>query len=457
LSIQRFGLFFFLWALTTLSFAQGRISQNQRTRILFILDASGSMNDEWSNVRKFGTAKQIILQMLDSVKNDRNIEVALRVFGHQSEKALKNCEDTKLEVPFSYQSLIQIPIKLEELEPKGYTPIGLSLSEAVNDFQNNGNIKNIIIMLTDGIENCEGDICQSAQELISKGISFKPYIVGLGLDKFQTKSFECAGRVFNIEEESKARLITGVVISTALNPTSLQINLIDAYGVNSQTDIPITFYDLFSKKLKYNMIHAMASSNTPDSLFFPFDEGYALKIHSLPSIEKDSVVLNRGKHNISAIDLSTGQLKVSSENLLRYKNTQFIVRKAGESTILNVQGINTAVNYQIGKYDVTALSTPPMYFKDVEVVTNKETKLFMPVPGAVNISSSRPGFVYVFKQEGEHLDKVYEIISDATQTPFLLLPGDYVIQFREKTEVNSKNTRDKSFKLIPGGIVNVRF
>src|ERR1044071_5554322 len=73
----------------------------QKTRILFVLDASGSMQAAWeNNVSRMDAAKGILTKLVDSLKNNQNLELALRVYGHRYPRQANNCQDSFLEVPF---------------------------------------------------------------------------------------------------------------------------------------------------------------------------------------------------------------------------------------------------------------------------------------------------------------------------------------------------------------------
>ena len=79
-------------------------SAQELTRILFIFDASNSMNAKWgSSQTRFEAAKEVLIKSIDSIKGSENLEIALRVYGHQSPitTTYQDCNDTKLEVPFA--------------------------------------------------------------------------------------------------------------------------------------------------------------------------------------------------------------------------------------------------------------------------------------------------------------------------------------------------------------------
>ena len=75
----------------------------EKIRLLFIFDGSNSMNAQWEKSSKIKIAKRLLTQTLDSLKFIDNIEVALRMYGHQTRisPGKQDCSDTKLEVPFS--------------------------------------------------------------------------------------------------------------------------------------------------------------------------------------------------------------------------------------------------------------------------------------------------------------------------------------------------------------------
>ena len=175
---------------------------DKRTRFLFMLDCSGSM---WDDINKGGrqkivVAKSILSRLVDSLRGLSNVDMALRVFG-TSPKNKDNCKDTRLEVGFYPQNADDIIEKVAKLEPSGTTPIAFTLTQGAEDFPASPG-KNIIILITDGIEECKGDPCAVSQSLQTRGIILKPFIIGLGMTTDYSKYFGCVGTYFNAENES---------------------------------------------------------------------------------------------------------------------------------------------------------------------------------------------------------------------------------------------------------------
>src|SRR3954468_9826094 len=133
-----------------LSFVQ--LNAQVTNRILFIFDDSYSMYAPWNSNVKIEVAKKVMGEFLDSLKNEPNLELALRCYGHTTFfKPERNCKDSKLEVSFAEAKTNYLKIKqrINKLEPLGTTPIAYSLGECTNDFTPCGNCRNIVILITD--------------------------------------------------------------------------------------------------------------------------------------------------------------------------------------------------------------------------------------------------------------------------------------------------------------------
>src|SRR5687768_9134900 len=99
----------------------------KKTRILFLLDMSGSMLAKWENSTRTEVAKNLLSKLVDSLQHYQNLELGLRAYGHLYGRESNNCQDSKLEVPFSENNEKQIIDRLKQITPKGNTPITYSL------------------------------------------------------------------------------------------------------------------------------------------------------------------------------------------------------------------------------------------------------------------------------------------------------------------------------------------
>ena len=245
---------------------------------------------------KITIAQRLLSDLLDSLRYVPNLELALRVFGHQKQYPPQDCDDSKLEIPFAKDNTDRIKNKLKTIIPRGTTPIASSLELSADDFTPCDNCRNIIVLITDGEEECGGDPCAVSKSLQKKGIALKPFIIGIGKD-FST-AFDCVGTYFNAGSEQQFQQALKVVISQALNSTTAQVNLLDAYGNPTETNVNMTFYDNFSGLIKYNFIHTMNNRGLPDTLVLDPLCKYNLVVHTIPPVEVDTIKLTPGKHTV---------------------------------------------------------------------------------------------------------------------------------------------------------------
>lgn len=435
------------------AFAQIRISDDKTeppvTRILFVLDCSQSMAGKWESDKKINIARKFLIHTIDSLEKTPYTEMALRVYGHQSPVPPQDCNDTKLEVPFAKNNSSRIRQKLRYLIPRGTTPIANSLEKCANDFPKSDNSRNIVILITDGIEKCEGDPCEVSAKLQKEGVYLKPFIIGIGLDPEFRKTFECVGRLYNAYEEENFQNVLGVVISEALNSTTAQVNLLDQDGYPSETNVNMSFYDTESGKLKYNYIHTINRRGKPDTITLDPLVEYRMVVHTIPKVVIDDIVVYKGKHNIIAADVPQGYMKIISSGT-RYKNQHVIVRKAGDMSTINMQIVNEPGKYLVGKYDLEIPILPRIFIKDLEIKQSTTTTITIPVPGIVTLLMTNPGYCSIYVQKGSELEWVYNVGPDVKNETVVLQPGNYRVVFRPRYAKSSYYTIEKRILVRSG-------
>lgn len=450
-ALLRYIILFFLLSPAFIAGAQP-VAEKEKpqplTRILFLFDASQSMFARWQSDMRINIAQKLLVNLLDSLKHVENLELALRVYGHQKKFPPQDCDDTRLEVPFSKNNIERIKNKLKALVPRGTTPIAMSLEAAAKDFTPCDNCRNIIILITDGIEECSGDPCAVSRALQKQGIVLRPFVIGIGRDF--SADFECVGDYYDASSEQQFVDALRAVISQALNSTTLQVNLLDIYGNPSETNINMTFYDNFSRQIKYNFIHTMNARGVPDTIVIDHLSSYDIVVHSIPPVRKDSVRLIAGKHNTVAIDVPQGYLTLKASGMPSYKELKAIVRKKGTMETLYVQTFNEIQKYLVGKYDLEILCLPRMYINDVEISQNTTTTVEIPQPGVVVIQRPAAGYGSLYLEEKNELTLVLNLAENITQESIILQPGKYRVVFRTKFSSRTFNTVEKTFIIESG-------
>jgi Ca-activated chloride channel homolog len=425
------------------------------TRILFIFDASQSMYGRWQSDTKMNIAQRMMGNLLDSLRTVENIELALRVFGHQRTYPPQDCSDTRLEVPFEPDNSRKIKKKIYEITPRGTTPIAVSLMEAEHDFPDCDNCRNIVILITDGIEECAGDPCEVSAALQRKGVVLKPFVIGIGLD-FRD-AFDCVGSYFDASSEHAFTAALNSVISQALQHTTLQVNLLDTWGNPTETNVNMTFYDRVSGLPRYNYIHTINSAGNPDTLIIDPIPVYDLVVHTTPPVRIDSLVLEPEIHNTIIISSPQGSLNLmvrGNDRLLR--SIPIVVRHYDKSETINVQMVGENKRYLTGLYSLEVLSLPRLHIPNIEIAQDAVTNVEIPLPGIIVINKSIIGFGSLYVLKNKNQEWIYDLRDNLLQESLILMPGDYLLVYRSKFSDRSIFTIEKRFTIRSGETVNLR-
>lgn len=156
-------------------------AQVRPRNIEIVFDCSGSMETRTTRFTSFQDkveiAKDEVKRFVSSLPPGTS--VALRVFG--TDRAA-GCQDTKLLYPLKAVDVAAVVASLDPIRPAfhGKTPIARSLEEALRDFQAAGAVDadNSIILLTDGVESCGGNVDAAIDRIRDAGINLKVHIVG---------------------------------------------------------------------------------------------------------------------------------------------------------------------------------------------------------------------------------------------------------------------------------------
>jgi Ca-activated chloride channel family protein len=420
------------------------------TRILFVFDASQSMLARWESTQKMEVARKLMIEMLDSLaglKSDQ-FQLALRVYGHQKPVPPQDCNDTRLEVSFSPGSIGRMKKFIQTVTPKGTTPIARSLELAATDFPPCADCRNVIILITDGVEACDGDPCAVSRALQKKGIILKPFVIGVGIDPNFKNTFQCVGNYYDAATEKSFKTVLGIVISQAMNNTSAQINLLDEKGKATETDVPMTLYDRVSGAIRYNLVHTMNAFGNPDTVYLDPLPTYDLVVHTKPPVRQDSVVVYPGKHNHIGVSTPQGSLELK----IGAKTPVYaVIRQRGQGQTLNVQTMNTTERYLTGRYDVEILTLPRYVETNVEIKQSHTTTLAVPPPGRIQFTSTSPGYGSIFVVRQNTLEWVVDLDQTSTRHSFDLQPGQYTVIFRPKNSRSTQYTVSHNFSITSGG------
>ncbi|WP_374448578.1 VWA domain-containing protein [Stella sp.] len=165
--------------------------------VMLILDVSGSMNRPIGTVPKIAIAKDVVRDLLARWPAGR--PVGMTLYGHRRPRDCSDIEQVRAIGPLDAGAAERMRGMVAGLAARGETPIARTLTGAIPAF---GGRKGRIILVTDGREECGGDVCAAAAELARAGIDLTVDIVGFDLRPEEKAALQCVtertgGRYFD--------------------------------------------------------------------------------------------------------------------------------------------------------------------------------------------------------------------------------------------------------------------
>ncbi|MFQ5796283.1 MAG: VWA domain-containing protein [Candidatus Bipolaricaulia bacterium] len=155
-------------------------------QIELILDASRSM---WGRIdggrTKIDVAKDVMAEIIESLPDD--VRVSLRLYGHRTRPEQPGaCQDSELVSQFAKIDKSRLLERVHATRLLGSTPLAYSLQQVVRDFGDAPGEK-VVILVTDGVEECGGSPSAAVSELLEQGFKVLVNVVGLELADEATK------------------------------------------------------------------------------------------------------------------------------------------------------------------------------------------------------------------------------------------------------------------------------
>ncbi|MBK7939345.1 MAG: VWA domain-containing protein [Lewinellaceae bacterium] len=161
--------------------AQSATSSN----VLFVLDASGSMWQKLDGEFKIATAKTVLQKLVDGLPADTR--AGLIAYGHNRKS---DCKDIETLLSINTLDKKAFAEKLNALNPQGMTPIAKSLEHALALIEKETN-PITCILVSDGLETCEGNACELVRQAKMKGVKITVHVIGFGLAEKDLSALEC--------------------------------------------------------------------------------------------------------------------------------------------------------------------------------------------------------------------------------------------------------------------------
>ncbi|SHM36433.1 Ca-activated chloride channel family protein [Cyclobacterium lianum] len=237
-------ILYFLGCLPLIS-VSGQISKSGPP-IIFIYDASGSM---WGHLAG-KTKMQIAAEVLTDAVNElpENQQIGLVAYGHRNKG---DCRDVEFLVDYNEGTNPEFIAAVAAVKPLGMTPLAYAASLVIDRIRDS-KTPATVILVTDGIESCDGNICEVVRKAREQGVDFRLHIIGFGLVDEDTGQLECAakagdGRYFPASDAADLGAVMHEATASTVDKPKNNASVF-AFQNGKPIDALIEAYDIIGKR-----------------------------------------------------------------------------------------------------------------------------------------------------------------------------------------------------------------
>ncbi len=458
------GGFTFLHASSPLYAAEGQ-------KALLILDGSGSMWGRINGKYKFQIAQRS-LQPLYSALGKR-MPFGVLAYGHRYKG---NCQDVELLAPVSVSPITRYRKAVRAVAPVGKTPIATALEAAARAINYRAG-KSAIILLSDGIENCERDPCAVASNLKRTGPALKIHVVGFGLKPGEDKKLACiaqnTGGIFRAASDEAQlssalkTVVTAIISPGQIPPTPKKIETSkgpkrkQAPSAKGPAGLSLTaFLKPGGPQVKEAIAWTIYQSGTPDrrkkiktltgsnpiiklppgkyyieARYGQMRTGREIAISRLAKAQRENLIFNAGKVQLQAKDRRGGKLLEQVSYQIFAKRTDGQIAR---EPILRSNDATKGFLLPAGEYLAVAEHGHSSISQPITVKAGNLTNvtLVMNLGMLELVATSTPGgsplkhmFYTVYKARRDGETRGEEVLRTAANQPRIRLPaGNYLIR-----------------------------
>ena len=429
--------------------------QPEKTRLLLIMDCSNSMWDHWQSNSKIKVTQQVLLSFLDSISKQHDVDVALRVFGHLN----KDQFGTRLEVPFGSDNIYRLQSKIKTLVPQGGCTAAAALTDALSDFPATGSSRNLILIITDGMDDCDAEICDVARQVQLSGVVVQTFVLCIGGNLSAHAS--CAGSVFPVVNEEEFSKTLYDIFRLSGHKAKVVLNMVDASGDLYETEHPVAFYDHRTGVIRQSTIYSVDSKLRPDTLLMDPLVTYDMAVFTHPPLRREAMQFSIDRPNNVDITVSEGTLKVQySGQRPQWQQTavDVVVRRAGSGERVAAQEVGETGQYLAGRYDVEVQTLPVTTLRGVEVRGNAATELSVPMPGMLILSKPK-GITTgaIFRLRDGQVEFATDLNPSTAGERLLLQPGQYELVLHPQNATKYDKVQTKRFVIESSQTTKIQF
>ena len=178
-------------------------------RLIVAIDSSGSMAGQAGGMSKMDAAKRAATAFLNNVPKET--QVGLIVFGHKGSNGAggktASCAGVEMLYPLGTGNAAQIDAAMGKFRATGWTPLASAITMAGNSFAPGDPGRQVVYVVSDGVETCGGDPVAAARALNTGPVRAIVNIIGFDLkaaDRVQLKAVADAGGGTFVETQPSA-------------------------------------------------------------------------------------------------------------------------------------------------------------------------------------------------------------------------------------------------------------
>lgn len=359
----------------------------QSDKVMLIIDSSRSMWGQIDGVNKVVHAREALEQFFKQQRGE--FRLGLMAYGHQ-EKA--SCEDFAVLTEIGAIDAEVYARTFNNIAPKGSTPIAASLDAAADVMARETGRKHIVL-LSDGLDNCQGDPCALAEQLAQSVPQMTMHAIAFdkAAEQAELEKLSCvanpSGGVFEAasnRQELDAALASVSSAITAppqppqtaavpedVDPTApVPIKLTAYLSGNEERITRGVIWRVFTGRAgddgRYKLLHEMRKPQPtlnlkPGDYFVNLSWGLA---HTTKRVEvapgrpaHEQLILNAGAIRLNArqasgapIDLDDARFDVYSDKTDQFGNRERIIADADPGQAIR---LNTGTYFVISQYGDT--------------------------------------------------------------------------------------------------------
>ena len=285
--------------------------------------------------------------------------MGLVAYGHRRKG---DCKDVEELVPLSPVDKKNLIVKIQEINPKGKTPITLSVQMTADKIKVLED-ETTIILVSDGKETCEGDPCALVKELKKLGIKFVMHVIGFDVTEEERAQLECmakagGGEYFTAKTAGQFKMAAQKVVKKAQEFGYLRVTALKN-GAPFQATMAVYPSGQDTSLLTTGTVVEEGNKGTklkPGTYDIKVTDA---RVQTKPTVTVTGISIEIGKTAERTVDFSGGTLTVAVVKNGKPSFARIYVNQAGTDT--RVASGDTSVNnpriiqLEPGTYDVLAV------------------------------------------------------------------------------------------------------